>query len=103
MRLLELLALLEAHLEAPDDAEVIAALLEMATSDAFDLPLSAEAAALWRARADAEEGFVGAGEGLATPLPEVSAAKVQFDVAPGLRAGGARGGRRHERRRPGCR
>ncbi|MBK1716421.1 hybrid sensor histidine kinase/response regulator [Thiocystis violacea] len=49
---LELLALLEAHFEAPDDEEVIEALLDLATSESFDPPLSDESASRWRAPAE---------------------------------------------------
>ncbi len=47
VQVLELLALLEAHLEAPEEPEIPEALVEMATSESFDPPLSQEAAALW--------------------------------------------------------
>ncbi|MBK1723872.1 hybrid sensor histidine kinase/response regulator [Thiocystis violacea] len=49
VQVLELLALLEVYFETPDDAEVVEALIEIATCESFDPPLTPEAAALWRA------------------------------------------------------
>ncbi len=52
---LELLALLQVHLESPEDPEVTAALLELACSEVFDPPLGPEATALWLDLASAAE------------------------------------------------
>lgn len=68
--LLELLALLEAHFEAPEDEEVIGALLELAMSEEFDPPLSEDAAALWLARNGGE------------PQPETESLAVEIADAP---------------------
>lgn len=69
VQVLEVLALLEAYFETPDDAEVVEALLEITSSGAFDPPLSAEAAALWLALQDETEG---APEDLAPIEQEIS-------------------------------
>ena len=47
VQILELMALLEAHLSAPDDDEIVSALLEMAASEIFESPLPPEAIAAW--------------------------------------------------------
>lgn len=65
VHLLELLALLEAHLEVPQDDEIVEALLELATSDAFDPPLNQEATTLWLERAKS-----GADDSIATEIAE---------------------------------
>lgn len=69
VQVLELLALLEAHLEAPDDPEVVEALVEMAGSEIFDPPLSQEAAALWLSRLDGLDPPLEA-EAQVSPEPE---------------------------------
>ncbi|MBK1641784.1 hypothetical protein CKO12_07870 [Chromatium okenii] len=45
--ILELLALLDASLAAPQEPELVRAMVELASSAAFDPPLGAEAVALW--------------------------------------------------------
>lgn len=55
VRVLELLALLEAHLETPRDEEIVAALLELAMADVFEVPLSVEVADLWLQRGEPAE------------------------------------------------
>ncbi|EXJ14741.1 hybrid sensor histidine kinase/response regulator [Imhoffiella purpurea] len=60
VQILELMALFEAHLQDPDDAEVLEALLETASAETFDPPLPAESAALWhQGREPAEQAPMG--------------------------------------------
>ena len=82
---LEVLALLEAHLAEPHEQEIVDALLELASSEAFDPPLSPEAIALWQERPQGGDGAApGAPE---TPMVQVETA-IHDDVdLPSSRAG----------------
>ncbi|WP_295443109.1 response regulator [uncultured Thiodictyon sp.] len=72
---LEVMALLEAHLAEPHDQEIVDALIELAGSEAFDPPLSPEAAALWH-------DHVAAGDGAAPLAPETPmVAAISDDLA----------------------
>jgi len=47
IQIIELMALLEAHLSTPDDEEIVSALLEMASLEIFDPPLPPETIVAW--------------------------------------------------------
>ncbi|WP_295388079.1 response regulator [uncultured Thiodictyon sp.] len=85
---LEAMALLEAHLAEPQDQEVVDALIELASSAAFDPPLSPEASVLWHecvaAGAAAAAVETPLSDAAATPVPaelEQAAAEADADAA----------------------
>ena len=73
---LEVMALLEAHLAEPHDQEIVDALLELASSAAFDPPLSPEATALWQERLQGGAGAAG------TPMAQTATATPDDFDAP---------------------
>lgn len=75
---LEIMALLEAHLAEPREQEIVDALLELASSDAFDPPLSPEAAALWQDVTAGAGAGASAAQGLTAPVA-AAASSADFD------------------------